>query len=352
MLKSPTAVPVQPNQSQAPARDTPATESSLPALPFTPSPCCVPSVSRAQRLAQSMRMSESRPVARAASTAEMCRTAGGRFLMGTETEVGFPADGEGPVREVLLDPFYIDRYPVTVESFRDFARATDYVSEAERFGWSFVFHKQLPAEQYRELAEDTVAGHEWWCKVKGADWRHPEGPDSGVEQRPDHPVTHISYADALAYCRWAGKRLPTEAEWEFAARGGLEQQLYPWGDDLEPGGKHLCNVWQGRFPDHDTGEDGYRGPCPVDAFPPNGLDIYSITGNVWEWCADWFDPTYHVTATRSNPVGPPNGTARVMRGGSFLCHASYCNRYRVAARTSNTPDSATANLGFRCASDA
>ncbi len=281
----------------------------------------------------------------------MHKAVGGRFLMGTETVHGFPADGEGPVREVLLNPFYIDTYPVTFGRFAEFVRASGYKTEAERFGWSFVFRNQVPRERYRELVDDTVAGHEWWCKVYGADWRHPEGPDSTAAGRSDHPVTHVSHADALAYCDWVGKRLPTEAEWEFAARGGLEQRTYPWGEELEPGGRHLCNIWQGRFPFHDTAEDGYDGPCPVDAFPPNGFGLYSMTGNVWEWCADWFHPSYHVTATKANPVGPPGGNARVMRGGSFLCHASYCNRYRVAARTSNTPDSSTSNLGFRCVRD-
>ena len=323
----------------------------LPSARRGPHPCCVPSVDRARRLAESEALSTRRPKALGGSTADMFQAPGGRFLMGTETDPGFPADGEGPVREILLDGFYIDLFPVTVEAFAEFARAASYETEAERFGWSFVFHRHLPPERYGSLVEDTVAGHEWWCKVPGADWRHPEGPDSGVAARQDHPVTHVSHRDALAFCRWAGKRLPTEAEWECAARGGLEQRIYPWGQELEPGGKHLCNIWQGRFPDYDSGEDGYRGTCPVDAFPPNEFGLYSMTGNVWEWCSDWFDPTYHVTATRTNPVGPPGGASRVMRGGSFLCHASYCNRYRVAARTSNTPDSSTSNMGFRCARD-
>lgn len=292
-----------------------------------------------------------RPVVREGSASDMFRVDGGGFLMGTETDIGFPADGEGPVREVFLDSYYIDKYPVTVEAFAAFVSATGYTTEAERFSWSFVFHKHLPAERYAKVVDDTVAGHEWWCKVSGADWKHPEGPDSSARGRSDHPVTHVSHADALAYCEWAGKRLPTEAEWECAARGGRSQQTYPWGEDLEPDGRHLCNIWQGHFPNVDTGEDGYRGTCPVDAFPPNGFGLYSMTGNVWEWCQDWFHAAYHVTATKTNPVGPPDGNARVMRGGSYLCHASYCNRYRVAARTSNTPDSATTNLGFRCARD-
>ena len=346
MIESTRAVADQRDRPAAPARNT-----SLPPTVAGPAPCCVPSVERARRLAQSRALSLQRPVQRSGSVDGMYRTEGGSFLMGTESDRGFPADGEGPVREVLLDPFYIDTCPVTIEQFSEFVQDSGYRTEAERFGWSFVFHTQLPAERYAALVDDTVAGHEWWCKVRGADWRHPEGPDSSVDSRSDHPVTHVSHADASAYSRWAGKRLPTEAEWEFAARGGLEQNTYPWGRELQPGGRHLCNIWQGEFPRHDTGEDGYKGPCPVDAFPPNGFGIYSMTGNVWEWCSDWFDPAYHVTATTDNPVGPPAGNARVMRGGSFLCHASYCNRYRVAARTSNTPDSSTSNQGFRCARD-
>jgi formylglycine-generating enzyme required for sulfatase activity len=158
---------------------------------------------------------------------------------------------------------------------------------------------------------------------------------------------HVSWNDARAYCAWAGLCLPTEAQWEYAARGGLEQKLYPWGDKLRPNGEHRCNIWQGEFPMLDTAEDGYGGTCPVDAFPPNGFGLYSITGNAWEWCADWFDATFHRDADRTNPQGPPQGTSRVMKGGSFLCHKSYCNRYRVGARSSNTPDSSSSNTGFR-----
>jgi formylglycine-generating enzyme len=310
-------------------------------------PCCVPSRERAALLETAKKASAERPRAASGSIDEMVLLNGGMFLMGTDTLEGFPSDGEGPVREVTLDPFYIDRYPVTNEQFSAFIRATAYVTEAERFGWSFVFQNHVAPE----FVSDTVRAVEWWCKVNEASWRHPEGPRSLIDTRPNHPVLHVSWNDAAAYCQWAGKRLPTEAEWEFAARGGLEQKLYPWGDDLTPNGQHLCNIWQGEFPNVDTAEDGHSGPAPVDSYPPNAFGLYTITGNAWEWSADWFHPAYHVATTRRNPVGPPQGSSKVMKGGSFLCHKSYCNRYRVAARTSNTPDSSTENISFRCARD-
>ena len=276
---------------------------------------------------------------------------GGVFLMGTDYDHGFPADGEGPVRDVSLEPFYVDCRPVTNAQFAEFARATQYRTEAERFGWSFVFYNQLPSEQYGELVDDTVAGLEWWCKIDGADWAHPLSPDAGLDGHDNDPVVHVGWTDAVAYAEWAGKRLPTEAEWEYAARGGLEQKLYAWGDELTPEGRHACNIWQGEFPQNDTAEDGFAGVSPVGSFPPNGYGLYDTAGNVWEWCRDWWSPDYHSLATRENPVGPPRGDRKVTRGGSFLCHESYCNRYRVAARTSNTPDSSTINTGFRCVRD-
>jgi formylglycine-generating enzyme required for sulfatase activity len=312
-----------------------------------PHPCCVPSLERLTHLEGSRRLSANRTRANTGSVEGMAKLDGGRFWMGSESGEGFPADGEGPIREVTLDPFYIDRYPVTNRQYMEFVRASGYCSDSERYGWSFVFHTHVPAS----AAEERAPGTEWWVKVSGAAWNRPEGPDSAVEGRLDYPVVHVSWRDAAAYAQWAGKRLPTEAEWEFAARGGLEQRTYAWGDELTPRSEHRCNIWQGEFPIHDTAEDGFHGTCPVDAFPANGYGIYSVSGNCWEWCADWFHPTYHVTATRLNPTGPPTGSARVMRGGSYLCHASYCNRYRVGARTSNTPDSATTNLGFRCVRD-
>jgi sulfatase modifying factor 1 len=313
--------------------------------------CCVPSKERAVRLNESRAASEQRLRVVSGSTEGMRKLDGGNFLMGTDSSQAFEKDGEGPVRTVVLDAFHIDIYPVTNAQFSEFVKATDYRTESERLGWSFVFQGHIPPEQYPELVRDTVPGANWWCKVEGADWRHPEGPDSSIQTRGQYPVTQVSWNDALVYCAWAGKRLPTEAEWEYAARGGLEQKLYPWGDELTPEGRHLCNVWQGEFPVLDLAEDGYAGTSPVDSFPPNGYGLFSVTGNVWEWCNDWFDPLYHVTATRTNPIGPPQGVSRVIKGGSYLCHRSYCNRYRVAARTSNTPDSATTNMGFRCVRD-
>lgn len=279
----------------------------------------------------------------------MVRLRGGSFLMGTDYERGFPEDGEGPVRKVTLDPFWIDRAPVTNALFGKFVQETSYLTEAERFGWSFVFWALIPKQHFSALVEDTVAAAPWWCKVRGATWQYPEGPGSDISTRPTHPVVHVSWNDAVSFCEWAGQRLPTEAEWEYAARGGLAQKLYPWGDQLRPNGKHLCNIWQGEFPQEDTGEDGFRGTCPVDAFPPNGFELYSLTGNTWEWCADWFSSSFHRNASMDNPTGPPVADAKVMKGGSFLCHRSYCNRYRVAARTSNTPDSSTSHMSFRCA---
>jgi sulfatase modifying factor 1 len=275
----------------------------------------------------------------------MVRLAGGSFLMGTE-DAGFPADGEGPVREVELSPFWIDRHAVSNARFAEFVQETGYSTEAERFGWSFVFAGLL-AEDFPSTA--AVAQAPWWRQVFGADWRHPEGPGSTPAERMDHPVIHVSHSDALVFCEWSGLRLPTEAEWEYAARGGLVQKRYAWGDELCPAGEHRCNIWQGTFPTSNEGADGHIGTAPVAAFAPNGHGLHNVAGNVWEWCADWFDPGWHVAASRRDPLGPPSGAARVMRGGSYLCHRSYCDRYRVAARSSNTPDSSTANIGFRCA---
>jgi sulfatase modifying factor 1 len=316
-----------------------------------PHPCCVPSKRRAVQLAQSRIESASRIRATSGSTTGMARLDGGMFLMGTQSMEGFPRDGEGPIREVTLDPFYIDARPVTNLQFDEFVKATGYRTEAERFEWSFVFQGHIPADRYAELVDAKAPGIEWWCKVNGANWKHPEAPDSSIDHRSDHPVVHVSWNDAIEYCRWAGKRLPTEAEWEYAARGGLEQKIYPWGDELTPGDRHMCNIWQGEFPKVDLAEDGYSAPSPVDAFPPNGYGLYSVAGNTWEWCQDCFHPAHHLTATRHNPVGPSSGNAKVMRGGSYLCHQSYCNRYRVAARTSNAADSSTTNIGFRCVRD-
>lgn len=287
------------------------------------------------------------------STEGMVRLEGGSFRMGTHDDIGYPDDGEGPIRDVTLRPFYIDPYAVSNADFAKFIDATGYETDANRFGYSFVFHALLSDSTKRtlDMLGRTVMGLEWWYNVEGADWAHPVGPESNLHGLENHPVTHVSYSDALAYCAWAGKRLPTEAEVEYAARGGLEQKRYVWGDELLPNGTHMCNIFQGKFPTYNSGEDGFIGTAPVDSFEPNGYGLYNMAGNIWEWVFDWWSPDFHIDGPRDNPIGPESGERRVNRGGSYLCHDSYCNRYRVAARTSNTPDSSTGNLGFRCARD-
>lgn len=289
---------------------------------------------------------------RSGSTEGMSFIAGREFLMGNDGDYGFPADGEGPVHPVKLAGFFIDVTCVTNEQFNAFVNATRYKTEAERFGWSFVFEGHLSPQQQAEAVRLRVAGSEWWCRVDGATWRHPEGPGTTIKKRWDHPVVHVSWNDARAFAAWAGKRLPTEAEWEYAARGGLAQQRFPWGNELEPEGRHRMNVWQGNFPTENSAADGFYGVAPARSFKPNGYGLYNMTGNVWEWCEDWFDAAYYRVSPPENPLGPTIGERRVMRGGSYLCHASYCNRYRTDARSSNTPDSTATNLGFRCVRDA
>ena len=284
------------------------------------------------------------------STRGQVRLPGGEFAMGDAFGEGYAADGETPVHPVLLAPFHIDETAVTNARFATFVKATGHVTDAERYGSSAVFHLVVDAPSPDVLG--PAAGTPWWINVRGAHWRRPEGARSGIADRQNHPVVHVSWNDAAAYARWAGKRLPTEAEWEYAARGGLAGRRYAWGDVLTPGGRWRCNIWQGDFPHRNTGEDGYLTTAPVKAYRPNGHGLWNTAGNVWEWCADWFSPSYYAESPAADPRGPGTGTSRVLRGGSYLCHDSYCNRYRVAARSSNTPESSSGNLGFRCANDA
>ncbi|XP_028723398.1 formylglycine-generating enzyme [Peromyscus leucopus] len=272
----------------------------------------------------------------------------GVFTMGTD-DPQIKQDGEAPARRVTVDAFYMDAYEVSNADFEKFVNSTGYLTEAEKFGDSFVFEGML-SEQVKAHIHQAVAAAPWWLPVKGANWRHPEGPDSSILHRPNHPVLHVSWNDAIAYCTWAGKRLPTEAEWEYSCRGGLHNRLFPWGNKLKPKGQHYANIWQGEFPVTNTGEDGFQGTAPVDAFPPNGYGLYNIVGNAWEWTSDWWT-VHHSVEETLNPKGPTSGKDRVKKGGSYMCHKSYCYRYRCAARSQNTPDSSASNLGFRCAAD-
>lgn len=265
-------------------------------------------------------------------TLGLARLVGGVFLVGSD-DADHPE--EWPVREARIEAFWIARCAVTNAEFAAFVTATGYRSEAQRWGWSFVFAALLP-DDFEPTA--GVAAAPWWRQVYGADWAHPEGPQSDVLTRAEHPVVHVSRNDAAAYAAWWGGRLPTEHEWEVAARGGLVGAPFPWGEELEPGGEHRMNVWQGTFPSHNTRADGWLGTCPVDAFTANDHGLFNTTGNVWEWCAGAW--------TEADEFGRQVG---VSRGGSYLCHASYCRRYRVSARQSHAADSTTGNLGFRIA---
>ena len=272
----------------------------------------------------------------------------GSFLMGDSSGHENRADGERPQHVVTLEGFGIDATTVTNASFARFVEQTGYRTEAEEFGFSAVFHLNVAAP--REDIMGPAEGTPWWYGVMGADWRHPAGRASDIGGLEDHPVVHVSWNDAMAYCAWAGRRLPTEAEWEYAARGGLPAAKYPWGDAEVDDGGWRANIWQGAFPHFNAADDGWITTSPVRSFQPNGWGLWQTIGNVWEWCADWFDPSYYRRSPAMDPTGPSSGTARVMRGGSYLCHSSYCNRYRNSARSSNTPDSSMANAGFRTVS--
>jgi formylglycine-generating enzyme required for sulfatase activity len=283
----------------------------------------------------------------ATATRHMVRIAGGEFTMGSDAPEAVPGDGEGPARRVVVSEFSIAPTTVTNREFADFVRATRYATDAERLGSSFVFYLQVP-EAARQNARQVAAGLPWWLPVEYASWQRPEGPGTHIHTRPDHPVVHVSWDDCQAYCAWSGTRLPTEAQWEFAARGGLERKTFPWGQALMRDGAPRCNVWRGVFPNAPA--DGWLpGTAPARSLEPNGYGLYNACGNVWEWCADWFSPAYHAeTATLDPQFVRPTGR-RSLRGGSFLCHDCYCNRYRVAARSSNTPESSASNIGFRVA---
>jgi formylglycine-generating enzyme required for sulfatase activity len=286
---------------------------------------------------------------------------GGEFWMGSDS--GQDGD-EKPVHKVYVDGFWMDRTEVTNAQFAKFVEAAKYVTVAERKPEAKDFPDAAPEDlvPFSAVFVNSPAPVpldnplRWWKRVPGANWRHPAGPDSSISK--DYPAVHIAWEDAAAYAKWAGKRLPTEAEWEFAARGGLDRQRFAWGNELTPGGKWMANIWQGHFPDHNSAEDGFRGVAPVASFPPNGYGLHDMSGNVWEWCADWYQPDYYGRSPYRNPPGPTSGAPdevdprgapqRVRRGGSYLCSDQYCLRYLPSARDKNPPESSASHTGFRC----
>ncbi|KAM6239106.1 inactive C-alpha-formylglycine-generating enzyme 2 isoform 1-T1 [Spheniscus humboldti] len=271
----------------------------------------------------------------------MVQLPGGKFQMGSSSLER--RNEEGPVREVMVKPFAIDKYPVTNRDFREFVREKKYKTEAEAFGWSFVFEDFL-SEDLKKKVTQKLESAPWWLPIEKAFWRQPSGPGSSIKDRLDYPVLHVSWNDAQAFCAWKGKRLPAEEEWEFAARGGLEQRVYPWGNKFQP---NRTNLWQGDFPRGDTAEDGYHGVSPVAAFPPqNNYGLYDLLGNTWEWTA-----SEYLTPGLSSRQHAQN--MQVLRGASWIDTAdgSANHKARVTTRMGNTPDSASDNLSFRCAAD-
>lgn len=286
----------------------------------------------------------------------------GRFAMGSDFP---PFDDARPIHTVELAGFYIDRGPVTNAQFAGFVRATGYVTVAERA----PDPAQLPGVPKDKLVPGSVVFtppsrsvplddvSQWWSYVPGACWTHPEGLESDLSGRQNHPVVQVAWDDAVAYAKWAGKRLPTEAEWEYAARGGLSQMPYVWGNEFTPGGRHMANTFQGEFPNKNCNEDGYARTSPVGAFPANRFGLFDMSGNVWQWCADWYRPDYYENSARKNPTGPqdsfdpaePGIPKRVQRGGSFLCSDQYCSRYMPGGRGKGAVDTGSSHVGFRCA---
>lgn len=286
---------------------------------------------------------DSAPATPGTAPPEAIAIPGGRALVGT-ARPGIPDDGENPLRKARIAPFRIAPTAVTNRQFQQFITATNHVTEAERFGWSFVFWAQVPDSVG---ATQAVAEVQWWRRVDGATWLDINGPDSAdAAWHPDHPVVHVSWNDARAYAAWAGGRLPSEAEWEHAARGGLGDVKYPWGDADPDDTTHLpCNIWQGRFPDTNSCADGYATTAPAQSFAPNGYGLYNMVGNVWEWTSD----TYRIKSLKRQVRDRVAGMKgfRLSKGGSFLCHRSYCFRYRIAARSGTSPDNTTTHQGFR-----